>query len=244
MKYGQRFPFGPQERCAKVFQCPKLEYRENRKTSVSKGLVVFPMLVAQHYRLQKKLTSIFLPLQTKSKRTSKTNYNVHILIILNEVVTHDTFRILIEGGCTPVGCVLIQILKNWKAIVTATCLKRAVPVVKALGASDIIILSEPTNPNNNSLLESEDQRLVENALLKELDLRNNVYDVIIKTSYECNLAVKDLEKFCAFDGTVISTLPPVLSSDSYGFFKRMLLTMYISLKCRLQVSEFVSPKIL
>ncbi|XP_018563408.1 reticulon-4-interacting protein 1 homolog, mitochondrial-like [Anoplophora glabripennis] len=143
-------------------------------------------------------------------------------------------KILVEGGCTPVGCVLIQLLKNWKATVTATCLKRAVPVVKALGASDIIILAEPTNPNNNSSLENEERILVENALLKELDLRGNVYDAIIKTSYECNVIINDFKKFCVSDGAVVSTLPPILSSDSYGFLKRMLLTLYINLKCRLQ----------
>lgn len=134
---------------------------------------------------------------------------------------------------------LIQLLNNWKATVTTTSFKRAVPVVKALGASEIIILSEPVNPNNNSLVETEEQKLVQNALLKELELRAITFDVIIKTSYNRDVDSENLKKFCNPGGAVISTLPPVLSSDSYGFFRRSLLTLYINLKCRLQVSDFL-----
>lgn len=42
-------------------------------------------------------------------------------------------RILIEDGCSPVGCVLTQLTKKWGAYVTATCHSRSAPVVKALG---------------------------------------------------------------------------------------------------------------
>ncbi|KAJ8925282.1 hypothetical protein NQ315_009110 [Exocentrus adspersus] len=144
-------------------------------------------------------------------------------------------HILIEGGCTPVGCVLIQLLSNWKAEITATCFKRAVPVVKALGAADIIILSESTSPSDNkSSLEIEEKNVLQNLLLKELELRGNIFDVIIKTSYDCNASLDQLNQFCNTDGRIISTLPPIPSWDSCGVFNRMLLSLYINLKCRFE----------
>lgn len=42
-------------------------------------------------------------------------------------------RILIQDGCTPVGCVLTQLTQKWGAFVTATCNMRSVPVIRALG---------------------------------------------------------------------------------------------------------------
>lgn len=42
-------------------------------------------------------------------------------------------RILVQDGCSPVGCVLTQLTKKWGAHVTATCNVRSVPVIKALG---------------------------------------------------------------------------------------------------------------
>lgn len=41
--------------------------------------------------------------------------------------------VLITDGCSPVGCVLTQLLKKWGAFVTATCNIRSVPVIQALG---------------------------------------------------------------------------------------------------------------
>ena len=42
-------------------------------------------------------------------------------------------RILVQDGCSPVGCVLTQLTKKWGAYVTATCSDRSEPVIKALG---------------------------------------------------------------------------------------------------------------
>lgn len=53
---------------------------------------------------------------------------------LNEHTTSGK-RILIEDGCSPVGCVLTQLTKKWGAHVTTTCHSRSAPVVKALGKS-------------------------------------------------------------------------------------------------------------
>lgn len=43
------------------------------------------------------------------------------------------YRVLVFDGCSPVGCVLTQLLKKWGAFVTATCNIRSVPVISALG---------------------------------------------------------------------------------------------------------------
>lgn len=42
-------------------------------------------------------------------------------------------RVLVEDGCSPVGCILTQLAKRWGAFVTTTCHSRSAPVVKALG---------------------------------------------------------------------------------------------------------------
>lgn len=44
-----------------------------------------------------------------------------------------SYRIFIQDGCSPVGCVLTQLTKKWGAYVTSSCHIRSVPVIKALG---------------------------------------------------------------------------------------------------------------
>lgn len=51
-------------------------------------------------------------------------------------------RFLIYGGSTPVGCILIQLIKLWGGYVTAVCKLEAVKVLNALGADDIVTLDE------------------------------------------------------------------------------------------------------
>ncbi|KAJ8948122.1 hypothetical protein NQ318_008475 [Aromia moschata] len=144
-------------------------------------------------------------------------------------------RILVVGGCTPVGCVLIQLLKHWKAIVATTCYKKAVPVVKALGASEIITSSE--TPLNSPFLETtklESEHISNNGLLKELEVRGDIYDVIIQT--DNSMSLEALSKYCKQSGAIISTLPPPLASDSCGFFSEIILSLYVQLKYELQAS--------
>lgn len=45
---------------------------------------------------------------------------------------------LIYGGTTPVGCILIQLIKLWGGHVTVICKLESAKVIKALGADDII----------------------------------------------------------------------------------------------------------
>lgn len=51
-------------------------------------------------------------------------------------------RILVYGGTTPVGCVLIQLMKLWGGYVVAGCKQHAIPLVRALGADEVIPFNE------------------------------------------------------------------------------------------------------
>jgi reticulon-4-interacting protein 1, mitochondrial len=42
-------------------------------------------------------------------------------------------RVLIQDGCSPVGCILTQLIKKWGGYVVVTCHQRSAPVVNALG---------------------------------------------------------------------------------------------------------------
>nr|CAI5828998.1 unnamed protein product [Callosobruchus analis] len=142
-------------------------------------------------------------------------------------------KILIQGGCSPVGCVLVQLLSHWKAEVTTTCYKRAVPVVKALGAADIIVVEESEAINETSFVEGNGPEMSIPSLIKQLEVKDELYDVIIKTNNECDLENKHFSKFLKTDGTIISTLPPALSSDSCGAGGGFILSWYIKLKYKL-----------
>lgn len=42
-------------------------------------------------------------------------------------------KVLIQDGCSPVGCILTQLIKKWNGYVVVTCHQRSAPVVNALG---------------------------------------------------------------------------------------------------------------
>jgi reticulon-4-interacting protein 1, mitochondrial len=42
-------------------------------------------------------------------------------------------KVLIQDGCSPVGCILTQLIKKWGGFVVVTCHQRSAPVVNALG---------------------------------------------------------------------------------------------------------------
>lgn len=44
-------------------------------------------------------------------------------------------KVLIQDGCSPVGCILTQLIKKWGGYVVVTCHQRSAPVVNALGES-------------------------------------------------------------------------------------------------------------
>lgn len=146
---------------------------------------------------------------------------------------HLIFRILVQGGCSPVGCVLTQLLSQWKASVTVTCYKRAVPVAKALGASDIIVLNqsiELNDPFHTTNVKSS----LRDELIKQLELKEDIYDVVVITTRDC-VQEKDLMQFISPNGVIYSTLPSVLLSDSCGFITTYILKWCISARFLLQV---------
>ncbi|KAL1501498.1 hypothetical protein ABEB36_006808 [Hypothenemus hampei] len=135
-------------------------------------------------------------------------------------------RFLIQDGCTPVGCVLIQLLKHWNAHITTTCFRRAIPVAKALGAKEIISIDEESNDESTSEIKT---------MFKELQLRGESYDVIIVTRQSFpQLDLNEFHEFIRKQGKVLSTIPSQLRSDSCNFFTKWLLKYYLRLKFLLE----------
>ncbi|XP_060536623.1 uncharacterized protein LOC132708352 isoform X1 [Cylas formicarius] len=166
------------------------------------------------------------------------------LSILNQakldVSNAEKKKIFIQGGCTPVGCLLIQILKHWKAEVVTSCCERAVPVAKALGAADIITLDTLEEFRSKIFLEHEYENNEHSndqvdliMLIKELELRGQQYDVIILTRND-RFNWKHLTRFCKKEKSIFSSLPPDLLSDSCGIIGRNLLSLYIKTKMIMQ----------
>lgn len=138
-----------------------------------------------------------------------------------------------QGGCTPVGCVLIQILKLWNASVTTTCHKRAMPVATALGAEDIVSLPDLASSNDSSL-SLDDRVTLNNVIVKELELKGAPFDAII-TTRECNLSSNELQSLLGRRGTFVSTVPTELLTDLTGFPINSLLSVYIHMRYYLMV---------
>lgn len=59
-----------------------------------------------------------------------------------DILTLRRYSVFIHGGSTPVGCILMQLIKLWGGHVTVTCREQAVPVMKTLGADNIIVIDE------------------------------------------------------------------------------------------------------
>lgn len=147
-----------------------------------------------------------------------------------------------QGGCTPIGCVLIQILTHWGAIVTTTCHKRAVPVAQALGAEDIVTLPDCSS-SIDSNLNVDDKELLKNVLVKELELKGAPFDVVIITR-ECNLGVSEFQSLLAHNGIILSTIPPEFLTDLAGFPLNGFLSLYIRLRYILMVCTFSIIKLI
>ncbi|XP_015126589.1 reticulon-4-interacting protein 1 homolog, mitochondrial [Diachasma alloeum] len=122
-------------------------------------------------------------------------------------------RFLIFGGSTPVGCILIQLIKLWGGHVSAICRMNAAKVIRALGADDIIPL---------------DQSDIE----KELELHDR-YHAIFYT-YEQSIDIRILKKRLLPYGSFVSTLPASLTSDSLGLVFGILFAAQVRVKLLLQ----------
>lgn len=141
-------------------------------------------------------------------------------------------RIFVQGCCTPVGCILVQLFKVWEAHVTTTCYRRAVPVAEALKVDDVIMLgynSEIRVKNGQNLQLPE---LDANVLLKALAARDP-FDVIINTR-KCGVDDAQFREFCP-NGVYFSTAQSTLSEDSYQFPTSFLFNSYVRLKSYYQI---------
>ncbi|XP_058796861.1 reticulon-4-interacting protein 1, mitochondrial-like isoform X2 [Phymastichus coffea] len=122
-------------------------------------------------------------------------------------------RVLVYGGTTPVGCILIQLVKLWGGYVVATCRSEAAPIIKALGAEEIIFLND---------LDAS----------KELELHNK-YDAIFYTGGQLKHE-SSLKKYMLPYGSYVSTIPEYLASDSLGYVSGSLFSGCIRIKLLFQ----------
>ncbi|KAK9511308.1 hypothetical protein O3M35_005882 [Rhynocoris fuscipes] len=116
-------------------------------------------------------------------------------------------KILIHCASTGCGWFLVQLCAAFGAHVTVTCTNKLKGTMKALGASNVL------------LLESGD---VEKHLS-----HNNRFDIVFNTVGP--LATEFCSSACTEDGKIISALPQKLHSDSFGFFLGSLYSIWIRL---------------
>ncbi|KAG4068504.1 hypothetical protein HA402_004845 [Bradysia odoriphaga] len=126
-------------------------------------------------------------------------------------------RIFIQNGCSPVGCVITQLTRKWGANVTASCHVRSMPVIKALGADDVISIDY-----DNEATPPEQQ-----ILFKELSIRKE-YDRIYFTT-ETDYDKEFIRSFLTPDGLIIDTVEPNLKTDR-SILSQFFYSIYVKLK--------------
>ncbi|CRL05020.1 CLUMA_CG018188, isoform A [Clunio marinus] len=142
-------------------------------------------------------------------------------------------KIFIQDGCSPVGCILMQLLKKWGGYIVVTCHQRSAPVVNALGergADEIITFS-----NDSFEANFYEKNIEQSSFLNELLSRNDKYDVVFFTTH-LNYNTDFITKFLSPNGIVIHATEKYLPSDNYNLIMRTLLKAYIVFKkigCRL-----------
>ncbi|XP_050445675.1 reticulon-4-interacting protein 1 homolog, mitochondrial-like [Cataglyphis hispanica] len=126
-------------------------------------------------------------------------------------------RVLIHGGSTPIGCILTQLIKLWGGYVVTTCRMDAYlflePIMKALGADEVIIINETD-------------------IEKELQLHDK-YDAIFYTDNQ-PFQEHILKRFLLPHGSYVSTVPEQLKSDSLGFICRSIFAGCVRVKLLVQ----------
>ncbi|XP_012269803.2 reticulon-4-interacting protein 1 homolog, mitochondrial-like isoform X2 [Athalia rosae] len=118
-------------------------------------------------------------------------------------------RILVYGGTTPVGCILIQLMKLWGGHVVAACKEHAIPIARALGADEIIAFNE-TN------------------MEKELALHDK-FNAIFYTGGQL-IEDRILRNHLLPHGSYVSTIPEPLASDTLGFVFGSIFSGYVRSK--------------
>ncbi|XP_015586866.1 reticulon-4-interacting protein 1 homolog, mitochondrial isoform X2 [Cephus cinctus] len=122
-------------------------------------------------------------------------------------------RVLVYGGSTPVGCILIQLVKFWGGHVVTACKPHAIPVTRALGADEVI-------PFNESNIE------------KELELHDKYHAIFYTGGQPIDEFI--LKKHLLPYGSYVSTMPEYLTSDSLGFFFGSIFSGCVRIKLMVQ----------
>ncbi|XP_061511042.1 reticulon-4-interacting protein 1, mitochondrial isoform X3 [Anopheles gambiae] len=132
-------------------------------------------------------------------------------------------EILVQDACSPVGCVITQLVHKWGAHVTATCHTRSVPVINNLGAADII-----TFDNEHFRSNFIDVNVEKSNFINELTSRPKFHYIFLTT--RLGYDYKFLEKFLTKDGVIVDAVEPEQSTDDYGVVGRFFLGTYV--RCR------------
>ncbi|CAG9797952.1 unnamed protein product [Chironomus riparius] len=145
-------------------------------------------------------------------------------------------KVLIQDGCSAVGCILTQLIKKWGGYVVVTCHQRSAPVVNALGADEIITFSNDSFETN-----FYEKSIEQSTFMNELLSRQVKYDVVFITT-RLNYSTKFIERFLTPHGTIVHAVESIMPSDEYGIFMRMMFKIYVTLK-RMGTTVFgVEPK--
>ncbi|XP_050080561.1 reticulon-4-interacting protein 1, mitochondrial-like isoform X2 [Anopheles maculipalpis] len=136
-------------------------------------------------------------------------------------------RILVQDACSPVGCVITQLVHKWGALVAATCHTRSVPVINNLGAADII-----TFANEHFRSNFIDVNVDKSNFINELTSRDKFHYIFLTT--RLGYDYKFLEKFLTKDGVIVDAVEPELRTDDYGVIGRFFLGSYV--RCRKAVA--------
>nr|CAD7447324.1 unnamed protein product [Timema bartmani] len=130
--------------------------------------------------------------------------------------------ILVHGGSSPVGCILIQLARLWGGSVATTCSSRATPVAQALGAEEVIVTG---------------RRQCRETAGNKREVITIHFDMIFNT-VEGSLSHETCLKFCRPGGHVVTTYPSHIASDSYNFLLRPTYNLWLRIKLLLGVSPW------
>ena len=115
-------------------------------------------------------------------------------------------RVLVLDGVSDTGCLATQLACLWGCMVTVLCSSRTVPLAHALGAQTVVAARETEEESVHDLQECG-----------PFDLILLAGDLISRAACLPLLAER---------GRICSTLPPLLSSDHWGIFRRIFLPLW------------------
>lgn len=118
------------------------------------------------------------------------------------------YSILVVDGVTDTGCLATQLACLWGGLVTVLCPHRTVPLAHALGAHSVVAARDNVE-----------------ECLQDLD-ESGPYQLIVLAGDLLPRAA--CPPLLAEGGRICSTLPPRLSTDSWGFFRRRFLPLWRS----------------